>query len=294
MPTVPPSPVITSDEWGDWPQLLVAETKHLSVGWQNRPAKKGGPCYLVGRTSVLGGGTKVVERFPFTADGWVKAWRFLMRNDRALADRLRDELTARADKARRAAELCGLDESALVNLLAFTFVGGYVPGDIFTTGERYDLRFFSDRLVITPARSTETLIEWPYEDVQELEVGGQGIVSRLSREQQVGMTLALGVVGAAIAYTDTKIQTMVRIQAPGSELHFLCTTTTPDALRVQLSRPLGAIRAAQDGREVAGSSQPGGAVAAVAELSRLASLLESGLLTREEFDGLKARLLAGS
>jgi hypothetical protein len=291
--TVPPAPVIKSDEWGDWPQLLI-ETRHLSIGWQKRPEKKGGACYLVGRTSALPGGTKVVERFAFTPDGWAKAWRFLMRNDADLAGQIRAELTARAqaESARKALER--LDESALVGLIAVAFLGGFAPENVFAVGHRYDVRFFGDRLAITGSRSTEPLVEVPYHDVQVLEVGGPGVVSRMSREQQAGITLALGLVGAAIAFTDTKIQTMVRIQSPDSELHFLCTTMTPDALRVQLSRPLGAIRDAQDAKTRATSQSPGGAVAAVAELSRLASLLDSGHLTQEEFDRLKAQLLADS
>src|SRR5215475_3877775 len=68
--SVPPAPVIGDAEFGDWPQLLV-DGKHLSIGWQNRAARKGGPCYLVGRASVTGG-TKVIERFPFTEAGWVE------------------------------------------------------------------------------------------------------------------------------------------------------------------------------------------------------------------------------
>jgi hypothetical protein len=55
---IPPKPVIMAAEWGDWAQLLI-EDRHLSIGWQNRPAKKGGPCYLVGKMSAVLGGTKV-------------------------------------------------------------------------------------------------------------------------------------------------------------------------------------------------------------------------------------------
>ena len=108
------------------------------------------------------------------------------------------------------------------------------------------------------------------------------------------MTLAFGLIGAALAYSDTKIQTIVRIQAAGSELHFLCTTLTPDLLRIQLSRPLGAIRDAQASKPPAAAGPAEQAGAVIGELSRLASLLEAGLLTREEFNRLKAELLAGS
>src|SRR5215471_13350691 len=81
--SVAPKPVIMDYEWGGWSQLLI-DDRHLSIGWQDRPEKKGGPSYLVGRVS-FSGGTKVIERLAFTAEGWAKAWRFLMRNDNALA-----------------------------------------------------------------------------------------------------------------------------------------------------------------------------------------------------------------
>jgi hypothetical protein len=290
---IPPKPVIMTAEWGDWAHLLI-DDRHLSIGWQNRPAKKGGPCYLVGKMTAVLGGTKVEERFPFTEDGWAKAWRFLMRNDNTLATRIRNELASRAEADRARQELANLDASALVNLLAVTFVGGYGGEQTLVAGQPYDLRFFSDLLAITQPRQTGTVAELRYEEIEALEVGGPGLVSGMSRGQQAGMTLAFGVIGAAIAYTDTKIQTLVRIQTQGSELHFLCSTITPEALRVQLSRPLGAIRSSHGGQPPPGASQVSEPAAAIAELSRLASLLEAGLLTRAEFDRLKAQLLAGS
>jgi hypothetical protein len=156
------------------------------------------------------------------------------------------------------------------------------------------MRFFSDRLAVSQEREIGALVELRYEEVEALEVGGPGIVTGMSRGQQAGMALAFGWVGAAIAYTDTKIQTLVRIQTRGSELHFLCRTITPEPLRVQLSQPLGAIRGAHGGQPPPRVGQDTEPAAAIAELSRLASLLETGLLTRAEFDNLKAQLLAGS
>jgi hypothetical protein len=290
--SVPVRPVVNFYEWTDLPWLMI-DDKHLSVGWHNRPDKKGGPCYLVGR-SGLTGGTKVVERFPFTEQGWSKAWRFLMRQDKTLAPRIRAELAKRAAAEQARAELVVLDASALANLLGVIFLGGYAADITLTAGQSYDLRFFSDQLGITESRQTTMLASIAYGEVEALEIGGPGVVNRLSRGQQAGLTLALGVLGAAIAYTDTKIQTIIRVQVPGGELHFLCTTAMPDAVRVQLSRPLGAIREARASKESLTTPHSERAAAAVGELSRLASLLETGLLTREEFDRLKTQLLAGS
>jgi Short C-terminal domain len=70
--------------------------------------------------------------------------------------------------------------------------------------------------------------------------------------------------------------------------------TEPESLRISLSGALGVIRQA---RPSADTSAPGqkapGPVSVVDELSRIAGMLDNGLLSREEFDQLKARLLGG-
>jgi Short C-terminal domain len=60
-------------------------------------------------------------------------------------------------------------------------------------------------------------------------------------------------------------------------------------LRIELSRPLVAIRDAQQARS-AGDS--GSAASVGTELQKLADLLDRGLLSRDEFDQLKAKLIA--
>jgi hypothetical protein len=91
--------------------------------------------------------------------------------------------------------------------------------------------------------------------------------------------------------TRTKIKTIVRVEASSAELFFLQPRIEPEPLRIELSRALGAIREAQAQRRESASSQsqsrPG---SVVEELSKLAEMLESGLLTREEFDHLIRQL----
>lgn len=95
--------------------------------------------------------------------------------------------------------------------------------------------------------------------------------------------------------TRTSIKTVVRIQGAACELFLLHTKATPEQLRIELSRALGAIRSAR-ATWVPGVSQHHEASASasaspVEELTKLAAMLESGLLTREEFDLMKAKLL---
>jgi hypothetical protein len=285
--SLPPKPVVKGGEWGDWPYLLIY-SKHASIGWERRRDKRGGPCYLVGRES-LGGRAKILERFPFTDEGWAQAWRFLLRTDETLAEQLTAKLVARRDAELAAAEIERLDASSLESVENVIFLGGHA-GDLgLASGQRYDLRFRAEDLLITEYRKTQPVLVALFGELQAIEVGGPGAVRAYSMGQQIGLEMALGELGDVIGRAATKIETVIRVQAPNYEIFFQCSTMLPDALRVRLSRPLAAIRNAD-----AAKAAPASAVAAVSELPRLASLLEAGLLTREEFERLKAQLLAGS
>ncbi len=279
---VPPMPALTDADWVTWPKLVI-EDKHPSIGWEDRPERKGGRCYLVGRDSLTGG-TKVLRRFPATDYGWAEAWHFLVGQDPTLVPRLAKDLADRAVVDHRRMEVAQLDALDQVAVKSVTLLGGHFTGTDLPAGKRHDLRFLADRLLVTLTKDFEPLLDVPYAEVQEVEVGGPGLVNALSRGQQVGLTLALGIVGEAIAFSDTKIQTILRIRTAAGELFFLDDRTLPDALRIQLSRPLAAIRE--------GGGTAAKAAATVGELRAIASMLESGLLTREEFDVLKSGLLA--
>jgi len=60
-----------------------------------------------------------------------------------------------------------------------------------------------------------------------------------------------------------------------------------------MSRALGAIRAARaaSAESIKAKTPPPGFASPVEELAKLAEMLQAGLLTREEFDQLKAELL---
>jgi Short C-terminal domain len=286
----PPMPVAAETEMGTW-IFLVKYDKHPSIGWQHRLAAKGGPCFLVGKETVTGG-LKVFERFPHTEEGWVQAWHFLVKLDNTLEGELRAKLAARsaADSARAAVKELDSRTQALVK--SVVLLGGYLADEDMPVGKPYDLRFLNKRLLVTAAGSTEPLIDIHYGDVEDLEIGGPGVVSRLSRGQQARMTVAFGLIGAALAYSDTKIQTVVRLRVPRGDLYFLDSATVPDALRIQLARPLGEIRQAR-AAEADSAGHASKAAGMVTELKELASMLEAGLITREEFDRLKTKLLAG-
>lgn len=199
--------------------------------------------------------------------------------------------------------------------MTFTGGSGEVP---LATGQAYDLRFLGDRIMVGPPGSANAIVEVPYPDVETVEVNGPGQVSKPPGEV-LAVILALGVVGALlglvvlgllglllgavvfglvgalIGAASTKIETIVRIRGRDAEFYFLHTEKRPDALRIELSEPLRAIenaRAAQAGgldepAELASESIPD-------QLSKLGSLLHQGLITSDEFEHLKAKLIAQS
>ncbi len=194
-------------------------------------------------------------------------------------------------------ELQELDALSLASLREVAYLGGYVPGAGIFPGERYDARFLEDRLVVVPCRQADVLTEVPYSEVEDVDIGGPGLVRTGG-----GFGAAGAVEGMAIAAvlngltTRTSIKTVVRIQGTACELFLLHTTATPEQLRIELSRSLGAIRSAPASLPAGRSQHQAAATSAspVEELTRLAAMLETGLLTREEFNQTKAKLLGAT
>jgi len=128
----------------------------------------------------------------------------------------------------------------------------------------------------------------PYSHIEDVEIGGPGLVKTGGGFIGGGLGVNGAIEGMALASvlngltTRTSIKTVLRIQGTGCELFFLSTTITPEQLRIAMSRPLGAIRSAR-----AATAPP----SLAGELSKLAGMLEKGLLTREEFDLMKGRLI---
>jgi Short C-terminal domain len=289
---VPAAPVVKPDEiWLDIPNLLVDGGRY-SIGWQGSREEKGAPAFVTVRRSALGM-LKIVERYPLTEKGWRQAWRAFAELDSAMAEKALSALAHRVEAESGFAERKQLDARSLAFLPDVIFIGGYLAGGGLAAGQKYDVRFLEDRLSVSRQSSLKAVADFSYADVQEVEVAGPGPVRKWSPEQQAMLAIAFGPTGLMVAYGSTRIKTFVRIQTADSELFFLHTTLLPEDLRIHLSRGIGAVRAAQASAISSGDKQrQPGPVSLVDELSRLAGLLDSGLLTRDEFDQLKARLLA--
>lgn len=295
---IPAMPIIRpSEQVPDSPYPLL-DGINPTVGWQFRPRAKGGPVFVIMRRTGLGS-LKVVESFPLTDDGWASAWQALGRQNPAAVPRILATLNAREAAAAGSQAVSELDARSLATLREVAYLGGYVPESAITPGERYDVRFLEDRLVVLACRRAEVLAEVPYGQVEHVEIGGPGLVKTGGGFVGGGFGVTGAIEGMAIAAVlngltaRTSIKTVVRIQGTGCELFLLYTRMTPEQLRIEMSRPLGAIRSART-TEAAAEIQLGARALSpspVEELTRLADMLEKGLLTREEFDLMKAKLL---
>jgi hypothetical protein len=287
MPVIDPT-----ERWEGSKFLLSFSGPRYSIGWQFRKAGKGGPCFVVARIGAFA--ERIVGRFPLTEKGWAQAWRALAKLDRASADKAAATLAGRAAAVRAQTEVAELDTMTLRRVRAARFLGGDAQEAGLTVGQPYDLRFLEDRILVVAAGSASVAADISYGHIAGMEIGGPGLVRRWSPGQAVGLTMLFGELGEVAAFSQTSIRTIVRVQTEASELFFLYTEALPDALRIELAVPLRAIRAARSAP--ADSAEPGGSGhdSLVDQLSKLGSMLNAGLLTRDEFESLKAKIIAGS
>jgi putative oligomerization/nucleic acid binding protein len=298
---VPAMPIIGSSERDTAGPYPLLDGISPTIGWQFQRQADRGPAFVIIRRGALGA-LKVVESFPLTENGWAKAWQSLVTQNPAAVPKVLAKLRARQTEAARLSdsrEANELDAQSLVSLRAVAYLGGYVSATGIYAGEWYDVRFLEDQLLVFPPRQTEILAQVPYREIEDVEIGGPGLVKAGGGFVGGGFGVEGAVEGMAIAAvlnaltTRTSIKTVMRIQATHCELFLLHTQATPEQLRITLSRPLGAIRSARAAANAGTGQHPVAAAPAspVEELTKLAGLLESGLLTREEFELMKAKLL---
>jgi putative oligomerization/nucleic acid binding protein len=161
------------------------------------------------------------------------------------------------------------------------------------------VRFLDDRLALFESFRRDVLTELLYGQVEDVEIGGPGLIKTGGGFVGGGFGVTGAVEGMGIVAvlnaltTRTSIKTVMRIQGTGCELFLLHPGLTPEKLRIEMSRQLAAIRSARAAKESRGIKRDVRTASAspVDELTKLADLLERGLLTREEFDLMKAKFL---
>jgi hypothetical protein len=291
--------------------VVESDVRH-SLGWQLD--RKAGPTFVVARLA-RSGSAKVKDRFPLTEPGWESAWRALASVDPSSAAVIAPRLAAQAARDSVEAALDALDQATLCDLRRVTFKSGS-GGVPLAKDQAYELRFLADRITVSLPRKLDSVLAIPYRDVEAVEVSGPGRVSKPLGEIMVlilgfallgavlghiflsllGLLLGavlLGLIGAAAGSSSTRVETIARIRTADADLYFLTTEKEPDALRMELSPVLTAVErsrgaaghGAESPREHPSASVPD-------QLGKLASLLEHLTITRDEFEHLKAKLIA--
>jgi hypothetical protein len=312
LPSVPSMPTVAPDNvYRGAPYILLQGLRHC-VGWQD--ARKAGPSFVV-TSRRPGGGLKVLERFALSERGWAEAWQALSSLDASAAAAVAVRL-AELEAGRRAAEaLAALAARSSCYLASATFDGGSDGGSLIKD-QRYDLRFLEDRIMVCAQRSTHALIELAYADTESVEVSetasqpagvvlglisGFGLAGALLGylavvPRVVGLFLGavvLGLVGGLIAAATSRNETIVRVRGRDAEFQFLIPIKRPHDIRRALSEPLMAIRKA-DAAQADRPNEPAQprSDSPADQLAKLASLLQQDLITRDEFEHLKAKVIA--
>lgn len=167
-------------------------------------------------------------------------------------------------------------------------LGGHgLPPEV---GQSWNLIFKEAELLVV---RDEVIAQVPYADIMAIEIGGPGA----QRHGGGFFGGGFGVAGAAegmlvasalnLLTTHTTINTVLCLKTKSAELFLHISSQTPDALRMFLS-PVFTILRRQQLAQAAGQDV---GEDRVDRLAKLAGLLEKDLITREEFDRLKADLM---
>ena len=307
--SIPAMPAVPRDDLYRGSPYVLASGRRHSLGW--RDDRKAGPSFVVVRMSRLGM-IRVTQRFPLTEQGWARAWRALSGLDAGATAAVAARLAKQEAGRRAAAALAALDAESVYCMRLVTYNGGS-GGVALAKGQAYDLRFLDDRVMVGLPRSAEAIVEVPYRDVETVEVSGSS--PSKSTGDLLAVILALGLVGAVLGLlvlgllglllgavifglvgallVASPAKTVVRLVGGGAEYYFLTADKRPDTLRIELSEPLTAIGNARAARENGSDQRPDLASESILDkLGKLVSLLQQGLITRDEFEHLKAKLMA--
>jgi hypothetical protein len=188
---------------------------------------------------------------------------------------------------------------------------------LLTRGQRCDLRFQNDQIMVCTERSTHAFVELPYTDVETVEVSasasqpasvmlwwicGLGLLGAffgflLILPRLAGLLLGavvLGLIGGLIAAATSKNETIVLIRGRDAAFQFRDPFKRADDVRRVLSEPLMAIRRASAAADRPDEPAEATSDSVADQLSKLASLLQQDVISRDEFERLKAKVIAKS
>jgi hypothetical protein len=168
-----------------------------------------------------------------------------------------------------------------------------------TQGSRCFVRFAADGVLVTAGANAPTI---PYRTVSTLRVGGRGMLTERSGGGFIGGGFGLtgAIEGIALASalnalttrTTTSVETIVEFAAGPKALLLLTSDEPPDLLRTHLAAPLAWVEAAhRPERAEAAEPTASPAMDRLSQLKLLGELRDSAVLSPEEFEVEKARVL---
>jgi hypothetical protein len=180
-----------------------------------------------------------------------------------------------------------LPHGHLALLRRCALVGGTGLGDL-TLETWYDLRFRDVQLEVVDQGTATVRRSFDYGNVIALRADGPGMVRKGPRVIGLGVT---GLVEATIInkiVSRTSIQSYIEIQDPDSHLIFLNSEKTPATIDFELKAVQGKLRQITASPRQSADTPPEDLVE---KLERLGLLRVTGVLTDEEFQAAKSRLL---
>lgn len=175
------------------------------------------------------------------------------------------------------------------------FLAVHLGGSGYSFGENDVLAFGSDadgiRLKVVTA---DRLVHLPYSEVIDVTVDG-GVYQKGGGFSGGGFGVVGFAVGAAASMalnkvtTRTEIQTLVRITTNRGEINLYTNQITPSDLELSLSEVRTGIRQSMSHRDLQTATSPTNSLAD--ELLKISELHKSGILSDEEFQAAKQRLI---
>jgi len=185
----------------------------------------------------------------------------------------------------------GLGRSGTFSATESNYLGGW-PGHIKTYTGKFAKVLVVDRRGVS-LRGLSTIFTIPWQEITDLEVDGAGSVSK---RVTAGRVAVMGIFALA-AKKKTKDSMLIVTTASGDQALFHSSRITALELREKLLPIITQIRKAKaDAQRSASAANAAGPTASppttvADELTKLAQLRDSGILSDEEFASQKARLL---
>ena len=137
-------------------------------------------------------GNKVLDRFPLTEDGWARAWATLVKLDAVAAQEVAKTLgewraaqAAKMVETERQAQVAELEARALGSLRGVAYLGGYVPESAITPGGSTMCCSWRTAWWCSD-RQANVLAEVPYAQVEDVTIGGPGLVKTVAGSSVAG------------------------------------------------------------------------------------------------------------